>query len=937
MKKAKIKAFLPYFFGVYYTDIEECYMSLSWNEIKTRAASFVNEWKEKAPTAREEADAQTFETDFFHIFGVERSQVAIFEQKVKLQGEANGYIDLFWKAHIIIEMKSPGKDMNKAFEQAKNYANALSALEIPKAILICDFNRFHFYDLQKNAQKTEFNLPELTNYVELFSDLAGYKDVEYKKQDEVNIAAAEKMAKLHDRLKEIGYSGHQLEVYLVRILFCLFADDTGIFEHDSFVKYIIQRTNVDGSDLGLHLQKIFEILNKSPEQRLKTIDSQLNQFPYINGGLFAERLESADFDSRMRESLIECCSLDWSKISPAIFGSMFQGVMNEKERRNLGAHYTSEENILKLIHPLFLDDLWAEFDKYKQLKSDIRIARLNEFHEKLKHLKFLDPACGCGNFLIITYREIRILEIAVIKELLGGERSLDIGTLVKVNVDQFYGIEIEEFPSMIAQTAMWLMDHQMNMLVRDMFGEYYVRIPLRATSSIRCENSLRTDWESIVPKKELSYILGNPPFLGARIMDSTQKSDVDFIFGSLKKSGNLDYVTCWYKKAAEFIQETDIEAAFVSTNSICQGEQVPILWPLLMNTFGIKINFAHKTFKWSNEAKGKAAVYCVIIGFGLKDRKEKKLFHYADVNGNPVEKSAKQINAYLVDAVNVFIDSRKSSLCTIPQLVFGNMPNDGGNFLLTEEEKNEVEVKDPGINQFIKTFYGAEDFLHNKPRYCIWLKDVLPAKYKSYSCIIERIKSVQSMRSESSREATRELAKYPMLFAEIRQPAKSYILIPRHSSERRNYIPIGFLEPEIIAGDSCLIIPDATLYDFGILTSTMHMAWTRYVCGRLEMRYRYSKDIVYNNFPWPSPSAKQKEDIEKAAQTVLDVRSKFPDSSLADLYDPNLMPPDLVKAHTALDRLVEKSYGKTFTNDDERVAFLFEEYKRLTEGLFAKK
>lgn len=912
-------------------------MSLSWNEIKTRAASFVNEWKEKAPTAREEADAQTFETDFFHIFGVERSQVAIFEQKVKLQGEANGYIDLFWKAHIIIEMKSPGKDMNKAFEQAKNYANALSALEIPKAILICDFNRFHFYDLQKNAQKTEFNLPELTNYVELFSDLAGYKDVEYKKQDEVNIAAAEKMAKLHDRLKEIGYSGHQLEVYLVRILFCLFADDTGIFEHDSFVKYIIQRTNVDGSDLGLHLQKIFEILNKSPEQRLKTIDSQLNQFPYINGGLFAERLESADFDSRMRESLIECCELDWSKISPAIFGSMFQGVMNEKERRNLGAHYTSEENILKLIHPLFLDDLWAEFDKYKQLKSDVRIARLNEFHEKLKHLKFLDPACGCGNFLIITYREIRILEIAVIKELLGGERSLDIGTLVKVNVDQFYGIEIEEFPSMIAQTAMWLMDHQMNMLVRDMFGEYYVRIPLRATSSIRCANSLRTDWESIVPKKDLSYILGNPPFLGARIMDSTQKSDVDFIFGSLKKSGNLDYVTCWYKKAAEFIQETDIEAAFVSTNSICQGEQVPILWPLLMNTFGIKINFAHKTFKWSNEAKGKAAVYCVIIGFGLKDRKEKKLFHYADVNGNPVEKSAKQINAYLVDAVNVFIDSRKSSLCTIPQLVFGNMPNDGGNFLLTEEEKNEVEVKDPGINQFIKTFYGAEDFLHNKPRYCIWLKDVLPAKYKSYSCIIERIKSVQSMRSESSREATRELAKYPMLFAEIRQPAKSYILIPRHSSERRNYIPIGFLEPEIIAGDSCLIIPDATLYDFGILTSTMHMAWTRYVCGRLEMRYRYSKDIVYNNFPWPSPSAKQKEDIEKAAQTVLDVRAKYPDSSLADLYDPNLMPVDLVKAHTALDRLVEKAYGKTFTNDDERVAFLFEEYKRLTEGLFAKK
>ena len=661
-------------------------MALSWNEIKTRAAAFVNDWKAAAPTAREEADAQTFETGFFHIFGVERSQVAIFEQKVRLSGEANGYIDLFWKGHIMIEMKSPGKDMAKAFEQAKNYANALKAADLPQCILICDFNRFHYYDLLDNAKKTEFGLPELVEHIELFGDLAGYKDVEYKKQDAVNIEAAEKMGRLHDRLKEIGYAGHQLEVYLVRLLFCLFADDTGIFEHDAFIKYILQRTSEDGTDLAPHLQKIFEVLNKPQDKRLKTIDEQLDKFPYVNGGLFAETLEIADFDARMREAIIQCCELDWSKISPAIFGSMFQSVMNAEERRNLGAHYTSEENILKLIHPLFLDDLWLEFDKYKALKSEARVARLNEFHEKLAKLKFLDPACGCGNFLIITYREIRILELSVIKELLGGERILDVDTYVKVNVNQFYGIEIEEFPSKIAQVAMWLMDHQMNTLVRDMFGEYYVRIPLRASPSIVCANSLRTDWESVVPKGELSYILGNPPFLGARIMGSEQKADLELIFDGLKNSGNLDYVTCWYKKAAVYIQNTNIEVAFVSTNSICQGEQVPILWPELMNKFGIKINFAHTTFRWSNEARGKAAVYCVIVGFGLSDRKVKKLFHYADVDSEPVESIVKQINAYLVDAPIVFVDSRKTPLCNVSPMVFGNMPNDGGNFLFTEVE-----------------------------------------------------------------------------------------------------------------------------------------------------------------------------------------------------------------------------------------------------------
>jgi len=912
-------------------------MALSWSEIKTRAAAFVNEWKDKAPTAREEADAQTFETGFFRVFGVERSQVAIFEQKVRLSGEANGYIDLFWKGHIMIEMKSPGKDMSKAFEQAKNYANALKPADLPKGILICDFNRFHYYDLLDNAKRHEFALSELVQYVELFGDLAGYKDVEYKKQDAVNIEAAEKMGRLHDRLKEIGYAGHQLEVYLVRILFCLFADDTGIFEHDSFIKYILQRTNEDGSDLALHLQKIFEVLNKPQDKRLKTIDEQLDKFPYVNGGLFEETLEIADFDSGMREAIVECCTLDWGKISPAIFGSMFQSVMNEKERRNLGAHYTSEENILKLIHPLFLDDLWAEFDKYKALKSDVRIARLNEFHEKLARLKFLDPACGCGNFLIITYREIRILELSVIKELLGGERILDVDTYVKVNVNQFYGIEIEEFPSKIAQVAMWLMDHQMNMLVRDMFGEYYVRIPLRASPSIVCANSLRTDWESVVPKNELSYILGNPPFVGFYLMNESQKEDMSMIFEGDKNTGVLDFVTAWYKKAAEYIQGTDIEVSFVSTNSICQGESVAPLWNLLFNKYGIKINFAHQTFRWNNEARGKAAVFCVIVGFGLKDRKSKKLYHYIDVDSEPIESSASQINAYLVDAPNVIVESRSSPLCSVPAMVYGNKPVDGGSLILSEEEKNGLVKNEPGAEKYIRRLLGAEEYINNIPRFCLWLIDANPSELKALPYVLKRIESVKAFRLASKKEATRKWAAFPSRFVEVRQPDSDYVIVPCHSSENRKYVPIGFVDRNVVVNDAVQIIPDGTLCHFGILTSTMHMAWMRYVCGRLKSDYRYSASIVYNNFPWPNPSDKQKSDIEEAAQGVLDARAKFPDSSLADLYDPDLMPPDLVKAHAKLDRLVEKAYGKSFSDDAERVAFLFEEYRKLTEGLFAKK
>jgi hypothetical protein len=910
-------------------------MSISWNEIKTRAAAFVNEWKEKAPAAREEADAQTFENDFFHIFGVERSKVAIFEQRVKVSEENDGYIDLFWKGHIIIEMKSPGKDMERAYRQAKDYANALRGSEMPKCILICDFRHFHHYDLEHNAIKREFPIEDLAQYVELFSDIAGYKDVEYKEQDAVNVAAAEKMGKLHDRLKEIGYSGHQLEVFLVRILFCLFADDTGIFEHDSFIRYILQRTNPDGSDLGLHLEKIFETLNKEPARRQTTLDKQLVEFPYVNGGLFTERLDVADFDSKMRESIIECCSLDWSKISPAIFGAMFQSVMNAEERRNLGAHYTSETNILKLIQPLFLDDLWAEFEKIKTLKSDARRARLNDFHDKLSSLKFLDPACGCGNFLVITYRELRILEVEVIRELLGGERLLDVDHYIKVNVDQFYGIEIEDFPSQIAEVAMWLMDHQMNMLVQNKFGKYYIRIPLRKSATIRCANALTTDWESVVPRGELSYILGNPPFVGFHLMNEKQKADVRKIFEGDKNAGIFDLVVSWYKLAAQFIVNTTIEVAFVSTNSICQGEAVAPLWHLIFQKYRLSINFAHQTFRWSNEARGMAAVHCVIVGFSQHERKVKRLFHYESVNGEPTEKISKNINAYLVDAPDIVVERRNNPICSVPAMVYGNKPVDGGNLIIEDSEYETFIQKEPSTARFIRPLLGAEEFINKKKRYCLWLVDIDPAELRSMPSVMERVKLCREMREKSVDQGAQKLALTPTTFRDTNNP-DSAILVPRHSSENRRYIPIGFIGKSIIVNDSVQLIPGATLFHFGILTSTMHMAWMRYVCGRLELRYRYSKDIVYNNFPWPNPTEKQREEIEVAAQAVLNARAKFPDCSLADLYDPDTMPPDLVKAHARLDKLVEKAYGKTFDNDADRVAFLFEMYQKLTADLFTE-
>lgn len=903
-------------------------MALSWNEIKDRALKFSKEW---AGTTNEEADAKPFLVEFFNVFGITSKRVSSFEHRVKKLNEKDGYIDLLWKGTILIEMKSRGKNLDKAFEQAKDYLHGLKEHELPKYILICDFEHFRLYDLEEN-KTVAFQLNDLVNNVQLFGYLLGYQKKVYKEQDPANIKAAELMGKLHDRLEEIGYTGHPLEVYLVRLLFCLFAEDTTIFEKQQFQEYIEQRTNVDGSDLAAKLQELFQVLNTAKENRFKNLDEQLAAFPYVNGKLFEEILPTASFDSKMRQALLDCTYIDWSKISPAIFGSMFQSVMNPQERRNLGAHYTSETNILKLIKPLFLDELWSEFESIKDNKN-----KLPEFHKKLSTLRFLDPACGCGNFLVITYRELRLLEFEVLKALNKGMRFLDVSQILWVDVDQFSGIEYEEFPARIAEVAMWLIDHQMNMLVSNEYGQYFVRLPLKKSANIVYADALETDWENVVSKKELSYIIGNPPFIGHQWRSPAQMKGMEKVFGDAKRAGRLDYVAAWYLKAAQYIQATKIEVAFVSTNSICQGEQAGILWQILFNQYNIKIHFAHRTFSWSNEAKGKAAVHCVIVGFANYDISEKRIFEYENIKGEPHEIKAKNINAYLFDAKDIFITSRGKPIHQFPEMFKGSQPTDGGNFVLTADEKAELISKEPLSEIYIKPFWGADEFLNSKERYCLWLKDIEPNVLKNLPLVQNRVEKVKESRLKSPTPSVQEFSKYPTLFTQDRQPKTNYLALPEVSSENRKFIPIGFLSPEIICSNKLQIIPNASLYIFGILMSSMHMCWTKYLCGRLKSDYSYSP-AVYNNYPFPqNPNDKQVKAIETAAQKVLDTRQQFPNSSLADLYDPLTMPPALVKAHNELDKAVDLAYRpQAFTTEANRMEFLFGLYEKYTADLFTQ-
>ena len=932
---------------------------LSWEEIQANAVAFSARWK---GAWDEKSEAQSFVRDFLAVFGVkDAAAVGRFEERavrdkrgtektadseapldadslrakrstgvrgkggqspsVPAQPSADllrarrsiGFMDYLWPKRIAVEMKTKGKDLDAAYEQLKEYVLHLPADAMPDLLLVSDFENIIVHRRTTGAKK-HFKTADLHKNVRQFACIAGFEathDVE--EEIEVNVLAAEKMARLHDALKARGFDGHNLEVYLVRLLFCLFADDTGIFPQQVLTDYV-QNSKEDGSDLSDRIARLFEILNMPDEMRAKRtlLSPALTQFRYINGGLFQELLPSAEFDAKMRGILIDCCHFDWNNISPAIFGAMFQGVMDKGQRREFGAHYTSEENILKLINPLFMDSLWSEFRTIMTKPKE-----LADFHDKIAGLKFLDPACGCGNFLIIAYRELRLLELEILKAQLemqkmqkgGRHKMLDVDAFLKVGVGQFHGIEIEEFPCQIAQVGMWLMDHLMNMKVSKECGQYYIRLPLTQSAGIVQGNALQIDWESVVPKHELSYILGNPPFIGNNNLSAAQRQDIAPFFPANK---TMDYVAAWYVKAASFIEGTEIRCAFVSTNSITQGEQAAILWKPLLGR-GMHIQFGVRTFKWSNEAKGKAAVHCVIVGFDN-------------------ERPSVPISPYLIEGSETVIESRAKPLCAAPHMQRGNQPTDGGNLIIEADEYDEFIAMEPQAVRFIRRLVGSEEFINNRPRWCLWLVNATPADLRSMPKVMDRVEKVRQMRLASPDKGTRRLADTPTLFRETNNP-ETYVVIPRVSSERRHYIPMGFLGADTITTDSVHIIPDATLYHFGVLTSSVHMAWARVVCGRLKSDYRYSKDIVYNNFPWPEATEKQKAEIEALAQVVLDARANHPESTLADLYDPLTMPPDLHKAHNALDRAVMKLYG--FPKDASEPAVVTE-LMELYRGLVGK-
>ncbi|MEN6425797.1 MAG: DNA methyltransferase [Phycisphaerales bacterium] len=928
-------------------------MPLSWNEIRQRAIVFSREW---TGAIREAGERQTFWNEFFNVFGVRRRTVATFEEPVRrLTGEW-GYIDLFWPGRLLVEHKSLGGDLGKAHAQAMAYIRGLQdsgrEREVPRWLIVSDFARIAIHDLEPEQDPdaplfnrlpptVEFPLADLHDHIRHFAFIAGYTHHKLNAEDPANLEATQLMCDLHDALEAGGYTGHELKRFLVRILFCLFADDNGIFPPTGFELFLRDRTAQDGSDLGVRLEQLFHVLNTEPSHRQHNLDEELKQFPYVNGELFAERLDFAEFNSDMRNRLLACCGFRWETISPAVFGSLFQSVMDSKERRQIGAHYTAEKNILKLIRSLFLDELRAECESIKGDRSNRRTSRLQEFHDKLARLRFFDPACGCGNFLVLTYRELRRLELEVLEELHGPQRHLsldDVYRLSKLDVHQFYGIEIEEFPARIAEVALWLTDHQANVALSQEFGQFYQRLPLRSSPHIHVGNALRMDWRQVLPPDQYSCILGNPPFVGKHLMTSAQAEDMEFVWGDTGGTGVLDYVSAWYRLAAEYIHGTPIRVAFVSTNSITQGEQVGALWPPLFQRYGLKIHFAHRTFAWESEARGKAHVHVVIIGFGAFDSTGKHIYDHGSNDEKATVRVAGNISPYLIEGSDIVITSRKTPICQVPGCTYGNKPTDGGHLIIEEEDRRDFLKETPQAKKFIRPLLCAEEYLHSIPRWCLWLVDASPSEIRSIAGIKTRVEAVRDFRLASKKEPTREMAAQPTVFAEVRQPTTRFMVVPQHTSQLRRYIPFGYFPPTYILHNSCSAIPDATLYHFGILSSDMHMAWVKTVCGRIKSDYRYSTNLVYNNFPWPqNVTDKRRAAVETAAQAVLDVRAKYPASTLADLYDPLTMPGPLLKVHQALDRAVDRCYRKEpFTSDRQRVEHLFDLYEKITAPLMPK-
>ena len=926
-------------------------MRLSFNEIRVRAAKFAADY---ADATYEKGETQTFYNYFFGIFGVERRSVARYEEHVKKLDNKSGFIDLFWPKVLLVEQKSAGRDLRKAGAQAGEYFDALKEADRPRFQLLCDFQSFQLLD-RDTREETIFELADLPKHVEKFGFIMGMEKRSFKDQDPVNIEAAELVGHLHDALEAGGYSGHKLEVFLTRLVFCLFADDTGIFEpRDIFLDFLETRTSVDGSDMGPLLTQLFEVLDTPEDQRQVNLDEDLARFPYVNGSLFSDAIRTPAFNSAMRERLIEAAQFNWSGISPAIFGSLFQSVMNKEERRRAGAHYTTEKNIMKVIGPLFLDDLRAEFEAIRARKTG-RKKLFQAFHDKLAKLTFMDPACGCGNFLIITYRELRLLEIDLLRELNPkGQLSLNALILSRIDVDQFYGIEYAEFPARIAETAMWMMDHIMNAQLSMIFGQVFLRIPLRKSPSITHGDALELDWESLLPASTCSYIIGNPPFVGAKYQSDLQRTQVRRIADLGKSGGTLDFVAAWFLKAGEYCKDAGVSFAFVSTNSIVQGEQVAQLWPTLFEKYELEIIFGHQTFAWGSEARGKAAVHVVILGLepAALARSRRRLFSYPDIKGDPIETQHTAISPYLIDAsglANPHLVVREVSrpLNGLKKLIIGSKPIDGGYFIFSGDERAAFVASEPGAAKYIRPYIGAREFLNGGDRHILCAAEIPPQEYKKMPQTKAVVANVREYRlgnipAKGKDKSTIKqpgmsslsLAETPTAFHVTVLPKSSFLVLPEVSSERREYAPIGWLEPPTVPSNLVRIVANATRPEFSILTSAMHMAWLRTFGGRLESRYRYSIGLVYNTFPMPT--ATDLNMLEPYAQAILEARAKFPDATLAELYDPDIMPTALRRAHVANDKAVDKLYRKSgFASERERVEHLFMLYEKMTAGMLA--
>ena len=920
-------------------------MRLSWNEIRARASRFADEWWD---AAYEKGETQSFYNAFFEIFDVRRRSVARYEEHVRKLDNRSGFIDLFWPGVLIVEQKSAGRDLARAYGQAGEYFDSLPERDRPRYILVSDFQSFELHDLDEGEQ-TSFALADLPSHVEAFSFILGVQRRTFRDQDPVNVEASASMGRLHDALEASGYGGHDLEVFLVRAVFCLFADDTGIFEpRDIFLDLLETRTREDGSDLGGWLARLFQVLNTPVEQRQVKLDEDLARFPYVNGDLFAAKLNITDFDATMREALIDACRFDWAAISPAIFGALFQSVMKPTARRAQGAHYTTEKNILKVIEPLFLDDLRAEFERLQARKDNRRRTELKAFHERLGEMKFFDPACGCGNFLIIAYRELRELEIELIRELHRGradeaQRVLDTADLSQITVDQFYGIEIGEFPARIAETALWMMDHIMNNRLSLEFGQSYVRIPLEGSPHILNADALEIDWTDLLPPEDCSFVFGNPPFGGFVMRDERKQAQTKTLMVELGAAGSrLDYVAAWFLKAGAYFRGKRGRIAFVATNSITQGEQVAQLWPALFDRYNLEITFGHRTFPWGSDARGKAHVHVVIIGLsdGKTATAERRLFTYENSTGKADEITLTQVSPYLVDAshlgnFHLVVDRRRSAISNLPKISVGTKPVDGGHYILDREEREELLTREPGATRLLRPFIGGREHINGLERWILLVSGAPPSLIRSMPSVLKRVQAVREFRTNHAGKLARSLAGRPTEFHVTVVPSAEFLVVPEVSSERREYVPIGYLEPPAIPSNQLLVIQNTTLHLFALLTSAMHMAWLRHVGGRLKSDYRYSSGLVYNTFPIP-PGSSDLSKLEPLAQAVLDARAAHPDATLADLYDPDLMPPNLRRAHQAIDRTMDRLYrAKGFASEHERVEHLFMLYEKIRAPLAA--